>query len=195
MKGWDLRPPKAEQLALDLGEAVSVRPAEEADCAYIGPADRSPAAGVDASACAVTGHRVLGAEFSRDRLRAALRSLAEGGVRIFFCGMAQGFGLACADEILSLRSGLPLRLIACVPCAVQADRYPRAAREQYDRILAACDDRVLLHDRYCHGCMFERNRYMVDRADVLLAYFQGRRGGTGYTVNYAKKCGIPVYFL
>ena len=130
MKGWDLRPPKAEQLALDLGDAVSVRPAEGADCAYIGSADRSPAAGADASACAVTGHRVLGAEFSRDRLRAALRSFAEGGVRTFFCGMAQGFDLACADEILSLRSEMPLRLIACVPCADQADRYPRAAREQ-----------------------------------------------------------------
>ena len=74
---------------MDLGEAVSVRPAEEADCAYIGPADRSPAAGADASACAVTGHRVRGAEFSRDRLRAALRPFANRAAGLDFLRAAR----------------------------------------------------------------------------------------------------------
>lgn len=36
---------------------------------------------------------------------------------------------------------------------------------------------------------------MVDRADLLLAYYTGRRGGTKYTVGYAEKRGIPVYLI
>ena len=145
--------------------------------------------------CAVTGHRVLSSDFSNEELRAALRALAAAGVRTFLCGMALGFDLLCAEEVLLLREELPVRLVACIPCADQAARYPKFARERYERILDRCDERAVLHERYCDGCMFERNRYMVDRADLLLAYFTGRRGGTKYTVGYAEKRGIPVYLI
>lgn len=145
--------------------------------------------------CAVTGHRVLSSDFSKEELRAALRALAAAGVRTFLCGMALGFDLLCAEEVLVLREELPVRLVACIPCADQAARYPKSARERYERILDRCDERAVLHERYCDGCMFERNRYMVDRADLLLAYFTGRRGGTKYTVGYAEKRGIPVYLI
>ena len=43
--------------------------------------------------------------------------------------------------------------------------------------------------------MFERNRRMVDNCDVLLAYLENERGGTFYTVNYAKKKGKRIVFL
>ena len=44
--------------------------------------------------------------------------------------------------------------------------------------------------------MFERNRYMVDRCDVLFAYMYAKRGGTYYTVSYAeKKRKEIVYFV
>lgn len=145
--------------------------------------------------CAVTGHRVLSSDFSKEELRAALRALAAAGVRTFLCGMALGFDLLCAEEVLLLREELPVRLVACIPCADQAARYPKSARERYERILDRCDERAVLHERYCDGCMFERNRYMVDRADLLLAYFTGRQGGTKYTVGYAEKRGIPVYLI
>lgn len=145
--------------------------------------------------CALTGHRVLAADFSHERLRAALRALAEGGTRTFLCGMALGFDLACAEAILQLRAQYGLCLVACIPCADQSERYPRAGRAQYVRILAECDERVVLHEHYFEGCMFARNRYMVDRCDRLLAYLTGTCGGTYYTVRYAQKKGKPVLFL
>lgn len=145
--------------------------------------------------CALTGHRVLAADFSYERLRAALRALAECGTRTFLCGMALGFDLACAGEVLALRPAFDVRLVACIPCADQSAHYPRARREQYERILADCDERVVLYDHYVDGCMFERNRYMVDRCDRLLAYLVAPRGGTYYTVRYAQKKGKQVLFL
>ena len=162
---------------------------------YASSCDLAGGAARGGFACAVTGHRVLSSDFSKEELRAALRALAAAGVRTFLCGMALGFDLLCAEEVLLLREELPVRLVACIPCADQAARYPKSARERYERILDRCDERAVLHECYCDGCMFERNRYMVDRADLLLAYYTGRRGGTKYTVGYAERRGIPVYLI
>ena len=162
---------------------------------YVSSCDLAGGAAKGGFVCAVTWHRVLSSDFSKEELRAALRALAAAGVRTFSCGMALGFDLLCAEEVLLLREELPVRLVACIPCADQAARYPKSARERYERILDRCDERAVLHECYCDGCMFERNRYMVDRADLLLAYYTGRRGGTKYTVGYAEKRGIPVYLI
>lgn len=145
--------------------------------------------------CAVTGHRVLGKEFSLQALEGALLSLAEAGTDTFLCGMALGFDLACGELIAKIKETFPVKLVACIPCADQSDGYSAVQRARYAALLAACDERVVLHEHYENGCMFERNRYMVDRCDVLLAYLTSERGGTFYTVNYAKKKGKQVIFL
>ena len=45
--------------------------------------------------------------------------------------------------------------------------------------------------RYTKSCMFTRNRYLVDNADLLLAAYDGQPGGTQMTVRPLKK---PVLF-
>lgn len=48
-----------------------------------------------------------------------------------------------------------------------------------------------------HWCMFNRNHYMVDEADEVLAIFDGEfgRGGTQETVRYAMKKDKPVHVI
>ena len=144
---------------------------------------------------AVTGHRVLGRGFSAEKLERALRSLVAEGADTFYCGMALGFDSFCCELLLRLREEFPLKIVACVPCADQDLRYPPRAKAKYAALLAACDERIVLHERYESGCMFERNRRMVDESDVLLAYLESGKGGTFYTVNYAKKRNKRVLFL
>ena len=46
---------------------------------------------------------------------------------------------------------------------------------------------------YDRGCMFRRNRYLVDNADMVLAAYDGSgTGGTAMTVEYARKRGVKV---
>ena len=45
---------------------------------------------------------------------------------------------------------------------------------------------------YTKSCMFVRNRYLVDNADMLLAAYDGQPGGTEMTIRYARKMGIQV---
>ena len=147
------------------------------------------------SSVAVTGHRVLGKNFDAAKLERTLRALIAEGSDTFYCGMALGFDSLCCEMLQRLRGEFSVRVIACVPCADQASRYGEREKRRYDRLLAACDDIVVLHSRYENGCMFERNRWMVDRCDVLVAYLEAPRGGTFYTVNYAKKREKRIVFL
>jgi len=40
--------------------------------------------------------------------------------------------------------------------------------------------------------MNDRNKYMVDRADEIIAVWDGSNSGTSNCINYAKKQGKPV---
>ncbi len=40
-----------------------------------------------------------------------------------------------------------------------------------------------------------RNEYMVDRADLVLALWNGTPGGTGNCVRYARTRGVPVFVI
>ena len=146
--------------------------------------------------CALTGHRVLGKDFPAEGTEKKLRTLLENGTDTFLCGMALGFDLLCGEELAARKqAGAPLRLVACIPCADQPEGYAAADRARYERVLSACDEKVVLFPSYENGCMFARNRYMVDRCDALLAYLASSRGGTFYTVRYAEKRGKRVILL
>ena len=41
----------------------------------------------------------------------------------------------------------------------------------------------------------KRNRHLVDHSGVCVAYLTESRGGTAYTVDYARKNGVPVINL
>lgn len=145
---------------------------------------------------ALTGHRVLGKDFSAEKAKDVfLRLIREHGAETFYCGMALGFDLACCEILLQLKKDFPLRIVACIPCAGQSDSFPPAQKKRYQTLLSACDERVVLHEKYEEGCMFERNRYMADRCDVLVAYLREKRGGTYYTVRYAEKKGKEILCL
>ena len=139
--------------------------------------------------CALTGHRVLGKDFPRGALEEDLKKLILQGADTFYCGMALGFDLLCCEILVSLKTECPVKIVACVPCADQSARYPYEMRRLYEDLLRECDEKIVLHEHYEEGCMFERNRRMVDECDVLFAYLRSNRGGTRYTVSYALKKG------
>jgi uncharacterized phage-like protein YoqJ len=43
--------------------------------------------------------------------------------------------------------------------------------------------------------MYARNRYMVDRCDIVVAAWDGSRGGTGHCVEYARQKGKEIIVL
>ena len=45
------------------------------------------------------------------------------------------------------------------------------------------------------GATFVRNRLIVDMADVVVAFWNGKSRGTKYTIEYAKKKYVPVILI
>ena len=145
--------------------------------------------------CALTGHRELSPRFSVNALHDKLEEMIRDGCDRFLCGMAQGFDLRALACLVSLRQKYRITLVACVPYRGQGRGCSQEGRREYARLLEQCDEVYILQEKYEAGCLLARNRYMVDRADVLLAFCERESGGAAYTVRYAQKHGVPVEFL
>lgn len=144
---------------------------------------------------AFTGHRDYRGE-APEALRQAVRTLCEAGVETFLCGMAVGFDLAAAEAVAALRSEYAaVRLVAVLPFAEQSARFSPHEQARYDRMLAAADSRLLLSERYEPACYRRRNDYLVDHAAHLIAWYDGRSGGTQYTFRRAMHAGLRIVNL
>ncbi len=140
------------------------------------------------SSCAFTGHRELQEGFSFKALENAIDEALERGARTFYNGLAVGFDLLAAKILLSKKSKYPdIRLIGCIPFPTQSKYFTPAEKKKYETILQACDETVVFAEHYTKDCYFERNRYMCEQADCLIAYLLKNSGGTAYTVKYFKK--------
>lgn len=145
--------------------------------------------------CAFTGHRKLSSNFSKKALKEAISAVLKEGCKVFYCGMAYGFDLAACKVLLEFKRIYDFKIVACIPFAEQAKDYSLSDKSLYGQMCLACDERVVLHQAFVKGCMFERDRYMVDRASVLIAYLVEKESGTGYTVRYAEEKGIKIIYV
>ena len=138
--------------------------------------------------CAFTGHRELGEDFSVENLEKEIQNAIALGVKKFLSGMAQGFDLLSAECVLKEKEkNTEIKLIACVPFYKQEKTYSDEDKERYYDILRKADETVLLSEKYYRGCLHVRNKYMADRADMLITYCKKDTGGTAWTVNYFQK--------
>ena len=158
--------------------------------------------------CAFTGHRPNSFPWKYDEtardcvllkkvLAGQIDALVGEGVTEWLSGMALGTDLWGAEIVLSLKKKNPaLRLHCILPCEGQEVKWPKAEQERYRSILRQADEVVYVSRAYHSDCMLERNRYMVDRASILLAVYNGAyRSGTGATVRYAQKSNRKVIII
>lgn len=149
--------------------------------------------------CAFTGHRPKRLPWGSDEgdprclalkqlMRQAVEQTRLWGCDGYLCGMALGCDTYFAELVLDM--SLPLEVV--LPCPGQADRWPEKDRRRYESLLLRASAIHVLEDCYSDGCMLRRNRAMIDRAQLLITVYDGRGGGTGSTVAYAKKRGVEL---
>lgn len=153
----------------------------------------------DYKTCCFTGHRAEKLPWKHNetdprcrmlkkQLSDVLRSLYDSGCRHFICGMATGCDMYFGEAVVSLRSERDdVTLEGAVPFEGQSDKWDEATRRRYFRLAEECDRLTVLHSCYTPDCMMDRNRYMVDNADVLVAAYNGSPGGTQATMLYAMR--------
>ena len=126
----------------------------------------------------------------KKRIYAEIEHLYGHGAAEFNTGMALGVDMWCAEAVLRLREIHPeVRLNAVIPCRGQESRWSAREQQRYQKILAQCSKVMCLSDSYTKECMMKRNRALVELCDLLVAVFDGKPGGTKFTVDYAAKLG------
>ena len=152
------------------------------------------------NACCFTGHRKILPALSggiHKRLIQTIEQLYnEKHITTYYAGGAQGFDTLASEAVIERRADIPeLRLVVVMPHAEQAVRWSAEDQTRHKRILDAADEVVCLAEHYYRGCMQRRNRYLVDHSGVCVCYLSEATGGTAYTVEYARKNGLPIFNL
>lgn len=66
----------------------------------------------------------------------------------------------------------------------------------YDRVLTLADEAVFVSDQGSQWAFQKRNEWMVDRADIVAAGWDGaKKGGTWNCVKYANQKNVPVQVI
>lgn len=146
--------------------------------------------------CCFSGHRSIpkgeteSIANSVDELISRLLAL---GITDFCAGGAKGFDTLAAERVLKFRENDDsVRLLLFLPCKEQADKWDDLSKNRYMDILALADEVTYACEHYTSYCMSKRNRMLVDKSSVCVAYLKKQRGGTAYTADYAKKQGLEI---
>ena len=174
--------------------------------------------GIDGLSCCFTGHRPQkvtwladDGDYRTDRLRVTLKSLIDNlsmrGVTRYIAGNAEGFDTIAAETVLASNKYLetskdwegvpqdwqPAELEIAIPFEGHEGKNQRALTVQERATVAH-----VVSNQKKHALAFlERNEYMVDHADLVIALLDQQdqetgKGGTTRTVVYALGQGKPV---
>lgn len=136
---------------------------------------------------AFSGHRSYDGS-ADDRLRSVVADLYAEGVRIFRVGMAEGFDLAAGEVVLSLMELYDdIVLEAYVPWPLFSARFDRESKLKYDAVIAKAQIIRYAGFAFQNTIFHQRNDMLVDGAGYLVAWWNGSRSGTGYTVGRARR--------
>lgn len=146
------------------------------------------------SVCCFTGHR----DFNREKypnsyltLVDTIKKVYNQGCDHFITGAARGLDYEASVAINSLKSGgLPIILEAAVPYPQMINYYQSAYT------ILNCDIKNYIGPCYSKDIFHRRDRYMVDKSDIVIAMYDGRKsGGTYYTMKYAQKCDKELIII
>ena len=138
---------------------------------------------------AFTGHRKIGGGYDipnptfnyvcRETERLLLKIKPEKCIS----GMALSYDTWAAKICIKL--GIPY--IAAVPFVGQEKLWKEESKKEYKELLDKAVEVVYVcHPGYASWKMQERNCWMVDNSDIVIACFNGQPGGTRNCILYAK---------
>ena len=154
--------------------------------------------------CSFTGHRAAKLPWGyneedprclklKQQIFDTVEAVYDSGVRHFICGMANGCDLYFGEAVLALKQQKPdITLEAAIPFSGQADHWNEPLRSRWQTVYDNSDYITVVSESYTRDCMNKRNRYMVDHSSVVIAAYNGSKGGTQNTILYAIRSHCEV---
>ncbi len=148
--------------------------------------------------CCFTGHRrIADGHIIRlpQLIDEELERLIGEGFTVFRAGGALGFDTLAALKVLEKKKKYDISLELCLPCLDQTLGWSEREKQIFKYIFERADAVRYAEKHYTTGCMYKRNRMLVDGADLCLAFLSSSRGGTAYTCSYALSRGVELINL
>ena len=159
--------------------------------------------------CCFTGHRAAKLPWGfhetdprcitlKQQIYDTVEAVYDSGVSHFICGMANGCDMYFGEAVLRLKQTYPdVILEAAIPYSGQAEYWKEPEKSRWQRLYDNSDYITVVSQEYTRECMNKRNRYMVDRSSVLIAAYNGSKGGTQNTMLYAirSKCEVIQIYI
>ena len=140
--------------------------------------------------CCFTGHRPEKLNQTeqevKEWLSVQIDSAISDGYTTFITGMAMGVDLWAAEIIISKKATHPIHLIAATPYPSFPFRWSDEWKEKYNKVWEAADFRVEVKKEYSKDAFQKRDEWMVDHSSLVIAYYNGEKGGTQNTIKYAE---------
>lgn len=146
--------------------------------------------------CCVTGHRDIPTNklvYVMGELEKEILQAVEDGYTHFISGFAEGTDLLFASIVVRLIENNPaLSLEAAIPYRSRLN----TTNELFYKMISACKIVGVHSEKYSPNCFMKRNQFMVSQAQRVIAVYDGReRGGTFYTIQYARKQGREIRII
>lgn len=135
----------------------------------------------------------------KERLRTEILDLTKQGYTTFFSGVELGIEMWGAEIVLELQKTHPtLKLIPYLADERRADDWEEPLRERYfDHILPQSEPAIYTEFRPDHDSMMKRDKLMIQRSAVVLAFFKGEplEMRVAHSLNYAKEQNCKTIFV
>lgn len=162
--------------------------------------------------CAVIGHRPTrfkwkynennnGCKRLKKRMRDQFILLYEKGVRRFYVGGGLGVDMWAGEIILRLKERpeySDIELIVAIPFPGHDERWDARSKKRLDFLIRHSSMHIIVNKTADKKSFFQRNCYMVDHADYLLAVYDNDSNipsNTRLVVNYARNKGTYMIFI
>ena len=150
--------------------------------------------------CCFTGHRPERLEIPEPEvisgLKVEIHQAIADGFQTFISGVSRGVDLWAAEIVLALRDeGAAVRLICASPYQGFESRWSQEWQKRYCQVMKRADLVRFICPGYSRNCFQRRNEWMVDHSALVIAVYNGQPSGTRNTIEYARRCGVPVILL
>ena len=140
--------------------------------------------------CCGFGHRVMLMDIEKPLRELVERLVAERGADVFYTGGMGEFDELFARTVRGIKRDCPfLRLVLVMPYLTARLNVDKALYEaQYDEILIPAE----LDGVHPKSAISLRNRWMVDRSEIVISALHRNYGGAANAIRYAEIIGKEI---
>jgi len=127
----------------------------------------------------------------REEIWGKVKSISSGEMH-FITGGALGVDQDAA--MIAYQNWIPFTVAA--PCLNQEKKWTLESQTSYRKMCSLAAKVVYVtQQEYTMTCMQERNKWMVDNCDLLVAVWDGTKGGTQNCIRYAVSVGKSIHHI